>query len=176
MTPLRVDLKSADGTPIAVWREGQGAPLVLIHGSLRDHTVFEPLIASLRDRFTLYAMDRRGYGASGDSRSYTIQQDFHDVAVVVDHVQQRTGGPVALMGHSYGAGCAMGAATITSHLHRLILYEPGPGDRVSARLDRCAGAGARRRSHRGRRRRGAQRHSRYERGGSGGAAVVAAVE
>lgn len=38
----------------------------------------------------------------------------------------RTGGPVALWGHSYGAGCAMGGAALTSNVDHLLL--PGTGD------------------------------------------------
>jgi len=34
---------------------------------------------------------------------------------------------VALWGHSYGAGCAMGGAALTGDVHRLVLYEPGLG-------------------------------------------------
>jgi pimeloyl-ACP methyl ester carboxylesterase len=36
----RFDVRSADGTSIAVWVEGSGPPLVLVHGSLTDHTTF----------------------------------------------------------------------------------------------------------------------------------------
>ena len=73
------------------------------------------------------AMDRRGFGASGDTADYSIERDFEDVAAVVDAVAARTGGPVALWGHSYGANCAMGAATLTSNVHHLVLYEPSLG-------------------------------------------------
>ncbi|MGH9132562.1 MAG: alpha/beta fold hydrolase, partial [Ilumatobacteraceae bacterium] len=37
------------------------------------------------------------------------------------------GVPIALFGHSYGAGCAMGGATLTRHVDRIVLYEPGLG-------------------------------------------------
>jgi pimeloyl-ACP methyl ester carboxylesterase len=49
------------------------------------------------------------------------------VAAVVEAVAARTGGPVALWGHSYGAGCAMGGTALTDAVGRLILYEPGLG-------------------------------------------------
>ncbi len=120
------DVQSTDGTTINVWVQGEGPPVVLIHGSVRDHTIFEPLIAHLQSRMTTYAIDRRGFGASGDRKEYTIEQEFRDVAVVVDAVAARAGA-VALCGHSYGAGCAMGAATLTDGVSRLILYEPGLG-------------------------------------------------
>jgi pimeloyl-ACP methyl ester carboxylesterase len=66
-------------------------------------------------------------GASGDTDDYSIERDFDDVAAVVDAIAARTGGPVALWGHSYGANCAVGAATLTGNIHHLVLYEPSLG-------------------------------------------------
>jgi hypothetical protein len=43
----RFDVRSADGTLLAVWVDGEG-PLVLVHGSMCDHTAFDPLVAELR--------------------------------------------------------------------------------------------------------------------------------
>jgi pimeloyl-ACP methyl ester carboxylesterase len=123
----RFDVRSADGTSIAVWAEGAGPPLVLVHGSLTDHTTFAPLVAELRGGLTTFSMDRRGYGASGDAPGYAIGREFEDVAAVVDAVAASTGRPVTLFGHSYGAGTAMGGAALTDRLHQLVLYEPGLG-------------------------------------------------
>ena len=123
----RFDVRSTDGTSIAVWTEGLGLPFVLVHGSIADHTTFEPFVAVLRDGFTTFSMDRRGFGASGDAPGYAIERDFEDVAAVVDEVAERTGGPIALWGHSYGANCAMGAATLTGNVFHLVLYEPSLG-------------------------------------------------
>ena len=123
----RFGVRSADGTPLAVWVEGEGPPLVLVHGSMCDHTASDPLVAELRDTMTTFAMDRRGFGASGDAAGYALEREFEDVAAVVEAVAARTGGPVALWGHSYGAGCAMGGAALTGAVHHLVLYEPGLG-------------------------------------------------
>ena len=127
MAANRFGVRSADGIPLTVWVEGQGPSLVLVHGSLIDHTTFGPLVAELRDGMTTFAMDRRGFGASGDAPGYAIEREFEDVAAVVEAVAARTGGPVALWGHSYGAGCAMGGAALTGDVHHLVLYEPGLG-------------------------------------------------
>lgn len=126
-TTTRFDVRSADGTPIAVWTAGEGPALVLVHGSIQDHTISAALVDELRSGMTTYAMDRRGFGASGDGASYALQRDFEDVAAVVDAVTAQTGGPVALWGHSYGANCAMGGAAVTSNVSHLILYEPSLG-------------------------------------------------
>jgi pimeloyl-ACP methyl ester carboxylesterase len=121
------DVDSSDGTSIAVWIEGEGPALVLVHGSIADHTTFDPFVAVLGHDLATFSMDRRGFGASGDTADYSIEQEFADVAAVVDAVAARTGGPVALWGHSYGANCAMGGAALSDNVHQLILYEPSLG-------------------------------------------------
>jgi pimeloyl-ACP methyl ester carboxylesterase len=123
----RLDVPSADGTRIAVWVEGTGPAFVMVHGSIADHTTFEPFTAVLRETVTTYAMDRRGFGASPDSPGYSVEREFTDVATVIDAVAARTGGPVALWGHSFGANCAMGGAARTANVHHLVLYEPSLG-------------------------------------------------
>ncbi|HEU4841942.1 MAG TPA: alpha/beta hydrolase [Ilumatobacteraceae bacterium] len=140
----RLDVWSSDGTPLAVWVEGQGPPLVLVHGSFRDHTTFEPLLAELRTGATTYAMDRRGFGGSGDAPAYAIEREFEDVAAVADAVAARTGSPVALFGHSFGASCVLGGAELSAAVDHLIAYEPSLGiayppgsiDAVAAMIDR----------------------------------------
>ena len=100
---------------------------MLVHGSLQDHSISAALVAELRAGITTFAMDRRGFGASGDGADYTIEREFEDVAAVVDAVAARTGGPVAVWGHSYGASLAMGGATLTRNISHLVLYEPSLG-------------------------------------------------
>lgn len=50
-------VRSPDGVDLAVWVDGEGPPLVLVHGSLQDHTVSAALVAELRADFTTMAMD-----------------------------------------------------------------------------------------------------------------------
>ena len=111
---------SKDGTPIACWRTGEGPPLVLVHGSNSDHSYWEPVLPELQRHFAVYNIDRRGRGESGDSDDYAIEREFEDVAAVVDSI----GEPANLLGHSYGAICTLEAATLTSHVDKLVLYEP----------------------------------------------------
>ena len=37
----------------------------MVHGTCADHSAWENVVPLLADRFTIYAMDRRGRGASG---------------------------------------------------------------------------------------------------------------
>jgi pimeloyl-ACP methyl ester carboxylesterase len=127
LTTGRFDVVSVDQVPIAVWVDGTGPALVMVHGSIADHTTFEPFVEVLRHHLTTCCVDRRGFGASGDAAHYSIERDFDDVAAVVDAVAARTGGPVALWGHSYGANCAMGGAARSTNVSHLVLYEPSLG-------------------------------------------------
>lgn len=111
---------SADGTPIGYRRGGRGSPLVLVHGSTADHTRWIPLLPVLEKHFTVYAVDRRGRGGSGDGPAYAIEREFEDIVALVAAI----GGPVDLLGHSYGALCALEAATRSDRVGRLVLYEP----------------------------------------------------
>lgn len=111
---------SADGTSIAYEQTGDGPPLVLVHGTTADHTRWEPIRPTLEEHFTVYAMDRRGCGKSGDTAEYDLEREVEDVVAVVDSV----GEPVVLLGHSFGALCTLEAALRTANLRKLILYEP----------------------------------------------------
>lgn len=121
METMKIDkVKSKDGTEIAYWCSGSGPPLVLVHGTTADHTRWAPVLPPLEVKFTVYALDRRGRGESGDAKSYSLQREFEDVAAVVDSIPE----PVNLLGHSYGAICSLESALLTKNIHKLILYEP----------------------------------------------------
>lgn len=130
---------SADGTEIAFERTGSGPPLVLVHGGVCDHGFWElsDVRATFADHCTVYAMDCRGVGESGDvgkrnsagqpeasapggADEYDLEREFEDVAAVVEGIDE----PVTLLGHSSGALLSLEAALRTDNLHKLILYEP----------------------------------------------------
>ena len=135
---------SKDGTPIAYRRSGKGPPLVLVHGAAADHSRWSPVLSALEERFTVYAVDRRGRGGSGDAEGYAMEREFEDVASIVDSI----GEPVNLLGHSYGAVCSLEVALLTRNVRKLVLYEPSMNvageelysreviDRLEALLDR----------------------------------------
>ena len=54
----RLDVRSPDGTALAVWVDGTGPGLVLVHGCPTDHSTFDPLVAELHGDLTTFAMDR----------------------------------------------------------------------------------------------------------------------
>lgn len=113
--------------PIGVFVDGEGDPLVMVHGSIADHTIFDALVAELTTSMTTLRPDRRGFGVSGDGVDYAIEQEYEDVAAVVDAVAEQSGAPVALFGHSYGANCALGGAVVSGTVSQLVVFEPSFG-------------------------------------------------
>lgn len=118
---------STDGTRLAVWISGAGPPMVLVHGSFGDHTAWDVPLEVMNERYTTYAMDRRGFGASSDQEPYSIQREFDDVTAVVEAVADASDESAIVWGHSYGANCAMGGASRSTAVRNLVLYEPSLG-------------------------------------------------
>jgi pimeloyl-ACP methyl ester carboxylesterase len=123
MTEERVfTATSADGTPIGCVVDGNGPPLLMIHGTGDTHLGWRRVRQLLNQRFTLYLMDRRGRAVSGDNPVYALEREWEDVAAVLDAI----GEPVNLFAHSFGAMCAL-EGMLRCHpgsLRRSVIYEP----------------------------------------------------
>lgn len=111
-------VRSKDGTLIAYECSGEGPPLVAVPGVLTSSRLW-PVLPTLGEHFTVYAVDRRGHGDSGDADSYAIEREFEDIAAVVDAI----GTKVNVLGHSFGGHCVLGAALLTANIRRLVVYE-----------------------------------------------------
>lgn len=111
---------SKDGTEIGFIKKGNGPALLLVHGTTAEHSRWLPIIPHFENQFTVYAMDRRGRGGSGDSPDYNLIKEAEDIAAVAESI----GEPVFILGHSYGGLVALEAALLTDKISKLILYEP----------------------------------------------------
>jgi pimeloyl-ACP methyl ester carboxylesterase len=99
--------------------------VVLVHGSLSDSAhAWNAVRPLLEDRATVFALDRRGHGQSGDAPGYEPRREYEDVAAVVESVPA----PVDVIGHSFGALCTLEAARLTGRIRRMVLYEGIPRD------------------------------------------------
>jgi pimeloyl-ACP methyl ester carboxylesterase len=133
-------LTAPDGVQLACDVQGEGPPLVMIHGAGSARWSFDLVRPHLEDRFTVWALDRRGRGDSGDGDRYALELEFADVAAAV-----REAGPGALLfGHSYGALLSTAAAGRLDGIPRLVSYEAPMGgvladeawiERFEARLE-----------------------------------------
>jgi pimeloyl-ACP methyl ester carboxylesterase len=116
-------VKSADGTSIAFRKSGSGPALLLVHGSATTSASWFAVTPALSERFTVYAMDRRGRAPSGDGPAYSLDAEADDLAAVIAAINE----PVVLVAHSYGAVVSLRAAAkpaLLKSVSRLILYEP----------------------------------------------------
>ena len=98
--------RSADGTSIGFVRLGSGPAVVFVHGSLSTGDDWLQVATAMTEQFTCFIMDRRGRGRSGDASDYSLDREYEDIKAVLDIVGPGT----HLLGHSYGAICALGAA------------------------------------------------------------------
>ncbi|WP_158058225.1 alpha/beta fold hydrolase [Halorussus halophilus] len=134
-------VSSQDNTEIAYGRDGDGPPVVLVHGGSATRHSWDALTPPLADDYELVALDRRGRGDSGDGEEYSLEREVADVRAVIDALDDD---PI-LFGHSFGALVALEVARTTT-VERLVLYEPALltgshregavlADRMQERLD-----------------------------------------
>ena len=92
-------ITGSTGVTVSFSVAGSGPPLVLVHGGFSDHETNWSFVAPLlRERFTVYAIARRGRGATDATSGHTLEDEAQDVADVVRSIAD----PVYLLGHSYG--------------------------------------------------------------------------
>ncbi len=123
-TPL-YQIKVSDANLAIRYKEGQGIPIVFIHGSWDDHNswlpVAEELIKTATNPIILY--DRRGHSASSpDKEQGTISMDVQDALSLLDalHIQK-----AHFIGHSYGANITIElAVNHPERVESIVLYEP----------------------------------------------------
>lgn len=115
-------ISTPSGVTVSYETYGSGPPLVLVHGGFSDHnTNWQEAKALLEERFTVYAIARRGRGDTSATRLHSLEDEAADVAAVLRQV----GEPAFLLGHSYGALCALEAAALhPAGVRQLVLYEP----------------------------------------------------
>jgi pimeloyl-ACP methyl ester carboxylesterase len=113
-------VRSGEAT-ISYTKAGSGPPIVLVHGSLSDQeTNWAAVRPHFERRFTVHAVARRGRGQTSKTSGHSVQDEANDIAAVV----AAAGKGVSLLGHSYGAVCALAATLQSPSVERLILYEP----------------------------------------------------
>lgn len=116
-------MKRINGREINILFEGQGEPLVLVHGFPLDHTMWNAQIAEFSKSNIVIAPDLRGFGASEGGGEQTSMLDFaNDVAAILDELSIKE--PVNLCGLSMGGYIALQFVLHhSSKLKRLILCD-----------------------------------------------------
>ena len=109
--------------------EGEGLPVLLIHGHTLDLRVWDPVIAPLHEAgLRTIRYDLRGHGRSSvPARGYHWTHHAADAAAVLDAAGV---GRAAVVGYSIGGGIALEMAlTETDRVSRLALLSPVLPDR-----------------------------------------------
>lgn len=112
---------SRDGTEIAARVQGQGPPVVLVHGALGSgETAWVSLLPFLTDRFTCFPLSLRGRGLSGPSDDLGRDRAIEDVVAMAESIGQ----PVGMIGLSSGALLSLAAAERSDAIGAVAAYEP----------------------------------------------------
>ena len=102
---------------------GEGAPVVLVHGSWGDHRDWDPVVPGLARTFRTLTYDRRGHSQSERLASQgSIEEDVADLALLItaQHVA-----PAHIVGHSFGGSIVLKLAAARPDLFAsLTVYEP----------------------------------------------------
>src|SRR5262249_34033362 len=100
--------------------EGEGEPLLLLHGLMVSCAMFDPLVELLRHRFRMLIPDLRGHGKSGDlAGPYDVEALTSDLDIVLVEASFDS---CAVMGYSHGGAVAQRLAyTRSAVVRKLIL-------------------------------------------------------
>jgi haloalkane dehalogenase len=104
--------------------EGQGEPVVMLHGNPTWSFHFRALVLALRDRFRVVVPDHMGMGLSDkpgdDQYRYCLQSRADDLAALLDHLA--LAGGVGLVMHDWGAMIGMAwAVRFPARVARLVV-------------------------------------------------------
>lgn len=105
---------------------GAGDPIVFSHGFLMDHSMFDPQVAALSDRFRVITWDERGHGQTvATPDPFTYWDSGSDVLGLLDQLGIER---AVLAGMSQGGYLSMRAAlTAPDRVTGLILIDSQPG-------------------------------------------------
>lgn len=113
-------VRSSDGTTIAIDQTGDGPPVVLVSGALGDRMSNTQLASALARRFAVFNYDRRGRGESGDAAAYAVEREVEDLHAVINEA----GGSAFVFGTSSGGNLALESAAGGLPITKLALWEP----------------------------------------------------
>ncbi|WP_373049303.1 alpha/beta fold hydrolase [Vulgatibacter sp.] len=107
--PFRSRYLSIDGCRLHYIDEGEGPPLLLLHGNPTWSFVYREIVLALRDRFRCIAPDYPGFGLSVAHAGYgfTPAEHTHVVEQLVQHLDLEGG---ALMGQEWGGPIGLAIA------------------------------------------------------------------
>ncbi|WP_165358613.1 alpha/beta fold hydrolase [Haloactinopolyspora alba] len=114
---------TVNGVRLLVREAGSGEPLVLVHGGLDDHRVWEPVEQELAGSFRVITYDRRGHSGSENGPEPGLRSDDEDD--LAELIQSLGLAPANVVANSFGASIALGLAARRPELiATLCVHEP----------------------------------------------------
>ncbi|WBL82553.1 alpha/beta hydrolase [Bradyrhizobium xenonodulans] len=132
INPHRFSIGPA-GAEIAMlqWGESGKPPALLVHGTGFVADVWDEVARDLASTYTVYALDRRGHGASHKPGAYHFLDFANDICRVIDALKLHN---VYGIGHSAGAtDLLLAARLLPGSFTRLFVMEPTIMDPRAAR-------------------------------------------
>jgi len=129
---------AATGTRVRVLEHGEGRPVLFVHGGPNAASTWAPIVGRLPGIRAL-ALDRPGCGLSESLPSASDGGRIWDAMVEVQAaaIEALGGGPVDVVGSSFGGGCALALAGSRPDLVRRLVIEGVPtveGMRIAPNL------------------------------------------
>ncbi len=105
-------------------REGGDELVLLVHGNMTSSKHWDLLMESMDERFTIYAVDMRGFGESTYNKRITSIKDFSDdIKLFVDALELKD---FTIIGWSTGGNVAMQfCADYPDYSKKLVLFASG---------------------------------------------------
>ena len=114
-----------EGATLSYLEQGQGVPVVFVHGSIADHRTWDAQREPTARKYRYIAFDQRYFGPApwpDDGKHFSVATHANDLAAFL---RQLDAGPAHLVGWSYGADVVLVLAVQHPVLVRsLFLYEP----------------------------------------------------
>ncbi len=98
-----------DGHDVAYVDEGEGPPLLMLHGNPTWSFLYRDVIAGVRGRFRCIAPDLPGFGFSTAARGFGFRPEEHS-GVIEELVEALDLDDVTLMVHDWGGPIGLGVA------------------------------------------------------------------
>ena len=114
--------------------EGEGFPLVLVHGFLGSSVMWKPQIDFFKDNFRVITPDLPGYGKSNKAKSHNSIKSISNL--LLDCLREKKIDKFHLLGHSMGGMIVQDMAKKSGEkISKLVCYSTGPRGEMPGRFE-----------------------------------------
>jgi pimeloyl-ACP methyl ester carboxylesterase len=110
ISPSAIKQSNVNGVTLPYLDQGQGAPVVFVHGAFADHRIWEAQREAIAKRYRYIALDQRYFGKNpwpDNGANYSLATHTADLA---GFIRELKAGPVHVVGWSYGGSIVLALA------------------------------------------------------------------